>query len=138
MLVLSKGHDSTPRVGGAIELLASGARTADVDVPIYIGNGVKQLYMELDCTVYPAAAIVTPELFLVLPSGALVSLGTGEPATVATGSFRSAWGLVADAQAVHTKVVRIMIEGMNHVMRFNHTDADSITYSAAAFVFGEK
>ncbi len=133
MQVLSKAHQSTPRVEGSFELLASAARTASVDVAIEIAIGVKQLYIEIDCTADPALAIVTPELLVVLPSGTLLSLGTGELAND-VGGFTSGWGLGADAE-IGTKLNRIMIEGMPHVLRMNHTDGDSITYSVAAVVF---
>ncbi len=133
MQVLSKAHQSTPRASGSFELLASAARTASVDIPITIAIGVKQLYIEIDCTADPALAIVTPELLLVLPSGAELSLGTGELANDVA-SFTSGWGLGADAE-IGTKLNRIMIEGMPHILRMNHTDGDSITYSVTALVF---
>lgn len=133
MIVLSKGHDATPRIPGPYELLASAARIADVDIPIYIGIGVTQFYIEIDCTVDPALAIVTPELLVVLPSGAELSLGEGELAN-AVASFTSGWGAGTDS-AIGTKVSRIMLQGMEHILRMNHTDADSITYSVAGHVF---
>ncbi len=134
MIVLSKGHDSSPRTAGPYEILASAARTASVDIPLYIGNDTFQLIVEADCTLDPALAIVTPELFVVLPSGAELSLGTGKPFN-SVGSTTSGWGPGTDT-ALDKKTARLLLSGMNHILRMVHTDGDSITYSVDAHVFG--
>ena len=49
----------------------------------------------------------------------------------------SGWGISPDGH-IDLKIQRVMMEGMDHILRMNHTDADSITYSVGAFVFGDR
>lgn len=131
---IQREHDSTPSVAGPTALLASAARTADVSVDFEPAIGVEQLLFEVDVTSVTLTPAVTLELRAIMPSGALVVLGTATAAIAATGSFTYGFGLGADA-ALTEKFARIMLGGLAHRVTMNHADADSITYSVTMHVF---
>ena len=132
-IILAPGHHGSPRNPYPIFLFELAERTADEVLSFIVANGVEQLFIESLVTARDGTAQVVPEMRVIYPSGAGVSVGS-PLAMNAVGSLVTSWGAGAET-AFDKRVDRLLVADMEYALTMNHADAQAITYSVAAWVF---